>query len=122
MASRPLESPASYGANIDSAWLDRARRSTIRLSNCTASFVSPEGLILTNHHCVEACLANLSTRDMSLVQTGFVSRGRSDEPRCATQVADVLQSMENVTGKVTQAITGLDGPAARRPSPRRATR
>ena len=46
----------------------------------------------------------------------------SDEPRCATQVADVLQSMENVTGKVTQAITGLDGPAARRPSPRRATR
>jgi hypothetical protein len=59
---------------------------------------------------------------MSLLQTGFVSRGRSDEPRCATQVADVLQSMENVTGKVTQAITGLDGPAARRPSPRRATR
>ena len=40
-----------YGADISSAWLDRVRTATIRLSNCTASFVSPEGLILTNHHC-----------------------------------------------------------------------
>ncbi len=103
---------AKYGATLDSAWLDRVRRSTIRLSNCTASFVSPEGLILTNHHCVEACLANLSSRDQSLVQTGFVSRSRNDEPRCATQVADVLQAMENVTDKVMQAISGLDQTAA----------
>lgn len=96
-----------YGVNIDAAWLDRVRRSTIRLSNCTASFVSPEGLILTNHHCVEACLANLSSKDVSLVEQGFVARSRTQEPRCETQVADVLQVMENVTDKVAQATAGL---------------
>src|SRR5690606_12688927 len=59
-----------YGAEIDAAWLDRVRRSTIRLANCTASFVSPDGLILTNHHCVRSCLANLSTRETSLEENG----------------------------------------------------
>ncbi|MGE0582192.1 MAG: S46 family peptidase [Steroidobacteraceae bacterium] len=101
-----------YGATIDGAWLDRVRRSTIRLSNCTASFVSPDGLILTNHHCVEACLAELSSKEASYVQTGFVSRNRREELRCATQVADVLQAMEDITARVTAAAAGLDQAAA----------
>lgn len=101
-----------YGANIDAAWLDRVRRSTIRLANCTASFVSPDGLILTNHHCVRSCLANLSTRETSLEEQGFIARRRGDEPRCETQVADVLQSMEDITGKVAKAVAGLDAGAA----------
>ena len=71
-----------------------------------------DGLIVTNHHCVEACLAELSSKDKSFVETGFVSRSRKDEPRCATQVADVLQAMEDVTGKVSKAIAGLDETAA----------
>jgi hypothetical protein len=56
-----------YGADITPAWLDHVRLSTIRLTNCTASFVSPEGLILTNHHCIESCLAELSSKDKSLM-------------------------------------------------------
>src|ERR1700684_3015822 len=55
-----------YGTEITPAWLDHVRLSTIRLANCTASFVSPEGLILTNHHCVESCLAELFFQDKSL--------------------------------------------------------
>ncbi len=57
----------TYGTHVTAEWLDHVRLSTIRLSNCTASFVSPEGLILTNHHCVESCLAELSSKDNSLI-------------------------------------------------------
>jgi hypothetical protein len=50
-----------YGADITPAWLDKVRTATVRLSGCTASFVSPEGLILTNHHCAAGCLDENST-------------------------------------------------------------
>jgi Peptidase S46 len=101
-----------YEANITPAWLDHVRLSTIRLTNCTASFVSPEGLILTNHHCVESCLAELSTKEKSLVELGFVATNRSAEERCVGQLADVLLGTENVTDAVSKAIAGLGDTAA----------
>src|SRR3979490_754235 len=87
----------SFGVDITPPWLDHVRLSTLRLTNCTASFVSPEGLILTNHHCVESCLAELSTKDRSLVELGFAAANRSAEQRCLAQLADVLVGTENVT-------------------------
>jgi hypothetical protein len=101
-----------YGADISPGWLDHVRLSTIRLSNCTASFVSPEGLILTNHHCAEACLAELSSKETSLVETGFAAAARSAEPRCTGQLADVLVNAENVTEVVGKSIAGLSDTAA----------
>jgi hypothetical protein len=101
-----------YEADITPAWLDHVRLSTIRLTNCTASFVSPEGLILTNHHCVESCLAELSSKEKSLVELGFVAADRSAEQRCSAQLADVLVSTENVTDAVSKAIAGLGDTAA----------
>jgi len=101
-----------YGADIDGAWLDRVRTATIRLSNCTASFVSPDGLILTNHHCAEACLDEHSTADKNLLRSGFLARTRESELRCGTQIADVLTGTENVTDQVAAAIKGLDDKSA----------
>jgi hypothetical protein len=101
-----------YGANITPAWLDHVRLSTIRLANCTASFVSPEGLILTNHHCVESCLAELSTKDKSLLELGFAAADRNAEQRCPAQLADVLVGTEEVTDAVFKAIAGLSDTAA----------
>ncbi len=101
-----------YGADIGAAWLDHVRLSTIRLSNCTASFVSPEGLILTNHHCVESCLAELSSKDKSLVELGFAAPNRAAEQRCPSQIADVLVSSENITAAVSKSLAGLDSTAA----------
>src|SRR5215472_14324601 len=86
-----------HGTDLSPAWLDRVRTATIRLSNCTASFVSPNGLILTNHHCAEACLDEHSTGERNLLRTGFNARTREEELRCGTQIADVLVGMENVT-------------------------
>jgi len=96
-----------YGVRIDDAWLERVRLGTVRLSGCTGSFVSPNGLILTNHHCVADCLAQNSTRDKSLLDTGFVAGTRETELDCPTQIADVLERLENVTAKVQDATRGL---------------
>jgi hypothetical protein len=101
-----------YGVDIDGGWLDRVRRSVVRLGGCTGSFVSSEGLILTNHHCVASCLAQNSTRESSLLDTGFIARGRDGEIDCPTQIADVLETLEDVTTKVQAATRGLDARAA----------
>jgi V8-like Glu-specific endopeptidase len=97
---------------LDQAWLDRVRLATVRLSNCTASFVSGNGLMLTNHHCVEACLAELSSKEKSLVEDGFLATKPAEEKRCQTQVADVLVGMEDITAKVGAAVAGKDETAA----------
>src|ERR1700731_2123347 len=101
-----------YEADITPAWLDHVRLSTIRLTNCTGSFVSPEGLILTNHHCVESCLAELSSKDKSLVELGFAAADRNAEQRCPAQLADVLVGTEDVTDAISKAIAGLSDAAA----------
>lgn len=102
----------AYGANVTPAWLDHVRLSTVRLSNCTASFVSPEGLILTNHHCAESCLAENSSKDKNLLDLGFAAPDRQGERRCSTQVVDILVSMENITNTVSESLAGLASAAA----------
>ncbi|HTU64695.1 MAG TPA: S46 family peptidase [Steroidobacteraceae bacterium] len=97
---------------IDQAWLDKVRTATVRLSNCTASFVSKDGLILTNHHCVEDCLAQLSSKEKSYVEDGFLAKTRDEEKKCQTQIADVLTGMDDVTAKIAKAIEGKDEKAA----------
>jgi len=101
-----------YNARIDGAWLDRVRLATVRLAGCTASFVSAEGLILTNHHCITACLTENSSKEKSLLDDGFLARGRTTELKCPTQIADVLVAMDDVTAKVEAATRGLDDRAA----------
>jgi Peptidase S46 len=102
----------SFGADITPAWLDHVRLSTLRLTNCTASFVSREGLILTNHHCIESCLAELSTKEKSLLELGFRAASRKEEQRCPAQYADVLVGTENITEVVLKADIGLSDAAA----------
>ena len=102
----------ALGVEITPAWLDHVRLSTVRLTNCTASFVSPDGLLLTNHHCVESCLGELSSKEDSLMERGFIARERDAERRCATQIADVLVAVENVTAAVTKASAGAGDQAA----------
>jgi Peptidase S46 len=102
----------SFGANITPAWLDHVRLATLRLTNCTASFVSREGLILTNHHCIESCLAELSSKEKSLLELGFQASARNEELRCPAQHADVLVGTENITDAVLKADSGLSDAAA----------
>jgi hypothetical protein len=97
-----------YGVQVTDQWLQHVQRSIVRLeTGCTASFVSPEGLILTNHHCVAGCLADNSTAQRDLMAGGFMAANADDEIRCQGAQASVLMSTENVTAQVTKAIATL---------------
>ena len=113
---------SAYGVELPAGWLDRLRLSTVRLTNCTAAFVSGSGLMITNHHCLESCLGELSTRDTSLLEHGFVAAEPKQERRCATQSAEVLVATEDVTVTLHQAGRGLDPEAAQEARKRLMTR
>jgi hypothetical protein len=98
----------AYGVDITPAWLDHVRLSSVRLANCSASFVSAEGLILTNHHCITQCLAELSTKDSNLLELGFTAATRREELNCLNQRADVLMDTENITSAVLKAGAALN--------------
>ena len=74
----------AYGFRPSQAWLDHVRLSSLRLSGgCSASFVSPHGLIQTNQHCVSACIEQLSTATRDFIATGFYAK---DSERRAANV------------------------------------
>lgn len=101
-----------YGWAPDQAWLDRVRAAAVRLTGgCSGSFVSPEGLVLTNHHCVIDCVQDLSTAQNDLVAKGFTAAARSEERLCPGQQAEIVIAIEEVTPRVQAAIGDRSGAA-----------
>ena len=100
-----------YGTRIDQAWLDRVRNAAVRIQGCSASFVSDEGLILTNWHCVVGCVQELSTPEQDFVKNGFLTANREEERRCPGQTAEVLVDIVDVTDRVLASGAGLEGAA-----------
>lgn len=97
----------SYGIEISPRWLEHVRLSTVRLTNCTGAFVSASGLMMTNQHCLESCLGELSSKESSLLERGFLAADLKSERRCTTQSAEVLVRTEDVTPAVQDAGRGL---------------
>ncbi|MFZ5469697.1 MAG: S46 family peptidase [Myxococcota bacterium] len=97
-----------YGFSPSQPWLDHLRLSSARLARgCSASFVSPQGLVLTNHHCVSSCVEQLSTAKKDLLQAGFFAKELSSELRCPAAEVNQLVDISDVTGKVHAATQGL---------------
>jgi hypothetical protein len=97
-----------YNVQIGDDWLQRLQRSVVRLeTGCTGSFVSPDGLVLTNHHCAQSCIAENSTAARDLLANGYLAPDRAEEIRCQSEAVSVLMDTENVTGQVTQALAGV---------------
>ena len=84
----------------------------IRLSiGCTAEFVSPEGLILTNHHCGFDALVSASTPEKDLVETGFKADSKAGEIPAKGYSIFVTQRVEDVTAKINNGTENLTGEA-----------
>ena len=84
----------------------------IRLSiGCSAEFVSPEGLILTNHHCAFDALVSASTPENDLVEHGFKADNRAGEISAKNYSIYITERVENVTAKILQGTDGLSGEA-----------
>nr|WP_292175520.1 S46 family peptidase [Brevundimonas sp.] len=102
---------ATLGTNIDQAWLDRVRLSSVKFGGCSAGLVSAEGLVMTNNHCVATCVANLSTQAVNYAETGFAPRSREEELKCPGGTAEILTEITDITERMQAAGAGLEGQA-----------
>jgi hypothetical protein len=99
-----------YGFGPTEAWLDHVRLSSVRLAGgCSASVVSPSGLVMTNHHCAHDCIQQLSTAKRDFVASGFTAKTPNDEVRCPDIEVDQLTGISDVTDRVGTATKGLTG-------------
>ncbi len=102
-----------YGVRISDEWLDTVQSSVARMdSGCSASFVSPNGLVLTNHHCALSCISQNSSADNDLEADGFLAANPEEEIACPTDRLSVLKETEEITEQVAEATAGKSGKEA----------
>lgn len=112
------ELEARYGFEPDAAWLEHVQKSCVRVSTGgSGSIVSPQGLVMTNHHVGRDVLEKLSTRERNLLEDGFLARTNAEELVCPDLEMHVLWSIEDVSERVTAA--GAGKPAAEAETARR---
>ncbi|UCC48505.1 MAG: S46 family peptidase [Gemmatimonadota bacterium] len=95
----------TYHFEPDQSWFERVRLGALRIQGCSASFVSPNGLVLTNHHCARENVSEVSQPGENLLDNGFYARSL-DEERESSQTADQLIAIKDVTEEVYAALEG----------------
>jgi len=95
-------------------WYLHLQRASVRFnSGGSGSFVSADGLVMTNHHVGADCLQKLSTKERDMIELGFYAKTPEEEVRCLDLELNVLQSIEDVTGTINAAVTpGMSGAEA----------
>ncbi len=94
-----------YGFEPDQAWFEHLQRSSVRFnSGGSGSFVSSNGLVLTNHHIGADALQKLSSKDKNYLAEGFYAKTQDQEMKCVDLELNVLMSIEDVTERVNAAV------------------
>jgi hypothetical protein len=116
-----VEIKKKYGFDVTDEWLKNVRLASVRFNNGgSGSFVSSNGLVLTNYHIVEDFVTEVSTPEKDYAKQGFVARAQTDEIKIPSLELNVLMNIEDVTARVNQGVTAgmpdADAFAARRAS------
>jgi hypothetical protein len=94
-----------YGFELTDAWLDHVRLASVRFNNGgSGSLVSADGLVISNHHVGADAIQKLSSTHRDYLRDGFLARSPAEELRCVDLELNVLQSIEDVTARVNDAI------------------
>ena len=102
-----------YGFTPSQDWLDHVRLSSLRIAGgCSASFISPQGLVMTNHHCVVDCVEQLSTPQQNFQENGYSAKTPAEEKKCPDFELDQLVEIRDVTKDVLDAMAGKTGDEA----------
>jgi hypothetical protein len=96
------------------AWLDHLQKSSVRFnSGGSGSFVSADGLLISNHHVGADALQKLGTQEKDYLRDGFYARTLAQEIKCLDLELNILQSIEDVTARINAAVPkGADGAMA----------
>lgn len=92
-----------YNFEPSDAWLENVRLASVRLEGASGSFVSPNGLLMTNHHVASGQLQKLSTSERNYRRDGFYASTPAEELKCPDLEINVLISYEDVTARVQGA-------------------
>jgi hypothetical protein len=93
----------AYGFSPDKAWFEKARLGALRLPGCTSSFVSEDGLVMTNHHCARGALAAVAKEGEKLVTDGFYAKTLEEERKSPVTFVDQLVLIQDVTSEMQAA-------------------
>lgn len=104
---------SDYGMEITPAWLEHLQRSSVRFNNGgSGSFVSSNGLVLTNHHVASDVIQKLSAQGKDLIKTGFLAATQAEELPAPDLELNVLYEIEDVTERVRAAVKSAATPEA----------
>jgi hypothetical protein len=92
-----------YNFEPSKEWLDKVRLASVKINGSSGGFVSPNGLIVTNHHVAASIIAKLSTKERDLMKTGFYAPTQAAELKAQDAEATVLVSYENITDRIHAA-------------------
>ncbi len=93
-----------YDFDPSKAWVENLQKSSIRFPSGSGSFISPDGLAITNHHVGAGALQKLGTKDRNLLRDGYHARTRKQELKCEAMELNVLQQIIDVTQRVNKAV------------------
>lgn len=101
-----------YQFEPSDAWLEHLQKSSVRIG-ASGSFVSEDGLLISNHHVGASSLQKLSTKEKNYLRDGFYAHTLSEEMKCLDLEINVLQSIEDVSARVNAAVpAGANAEAA----------